>query len=164
MMPKDALAYQQPDAVAPVAPTTATATTPTTPVSQFTKFDSLDLLAIEMLPPEVTRSPRAKLNGAEAISIFEEGARGATTRSLLAKDISASRMHLRYFGALLDHAVERLGRGRGDVKLARFYSDLVDKQHRRLIAGVEALQRLEAAPPARFEVKAHQAAFMLQGN
>ena len=126
----------------------------------FVPADELDQLAALMLPPEVCQQP-AKLTQAEAEALFEEGLRGAAGRSLLARDVAASRGHVRFYQALLDVEVDRLARGDGDVKRARFYSDLVDRQHRRLTTTCELLLRLDAVPAASFRVEAEQAAFLI---
>ena len=129
--------------------------------SEFVGYDSLDLLALIMLPPEVTKNKTTALNTSEAKDLFAEGPRGNTARSLLSKDISASRMRVQYFGALLDHQVGLLARGGGEPGLVKLYNDLIDRQHRRMTNAMELLLRLDSVPTPNFRVVADKAAFVV---
>lgn len=130
----------------------------------FVPPDELDDLAALMLPETVAKRP-LELARAEAEALFREGLRGKKNvgRSLVSKDISASRMHVRYYQARLDAEISLLGRGRGNLKIARFLSDLVDRQHRRMVASCDLLLRLDAVPTPSFRVQADQAAFVVGG-
>jgi len=134
------------------------------PEGGFAPWDSLDLLALEMIPPEIKKSDVSRLNVSEAHELFSEGMRGRTARSLLAKDLSASRMHTRFYQSLLDHQVELLARNKGDVKKARFYNELVAQQHRRMVATADLMLRTERQPAPSFRVSAEQAAFLVESN
>ena len=122
--------------------------------------DELDELAGILMPPAITKRPLELLR-ADAEALCRDGLRGPAGRSLIARDVAASRAHVRFFGALLDHEVERLGRGKGDLRRARVLSDLVDKQHRRLVAGAELLLKLDTVASPSFQLRADQAAILL---
>lgn len=122
--------------------------------------DEVDELAGIMMPEAITKRP-VELLRAEAAALFRDGLRGPAGRSLIARDVAASRAHVRFFGVLLDHEVGRLGRGKGDLRRARVLSELVDKQHKRLVAGCEILLKLDTTPTPAFQVRADQAAILL---
>jgi len=129
---------------------------------QFVPPDELDQLVAMMLPPQIAKYP-VELMHAEAAALFEEGLRGPTGRSLLAKDVAASRLHVRYLQARLDIEVELLGRGRGDLKKARFLTALVAQQHRMMTLSAELLLKLDTVPQPSFRIEADQAAILVGG-
>jgi len=130
--------------------------------NHFIPADAFDDIATLMIPPQIAKRPEVLVR-AEAEALVSEGLRGPTGRSLLARDVAIGRAHARYYQVLLDHAVDQVGRKRGDLKKARFYADLLDRQSRRLGASVELLLRLDAVPTPSFRVQADQAAFVVNG-
>jgi hypothetical protein len=129
----------------------------------FVAADELDRLSTLMIPDAIALHP-TELAHAEAESLFVEGFRGAIGRSLLAKNITAARAHLLYFGALLDYEVERLARGCTNERRVRLLSDLADKQHRRLVASAELLLRLDVPNAPAISVRADNAAFVVASD
>ncbi len=152
MKPKDALGYYE-------ARITnrgkKAATGPTVPV----QLDEMERIALWMIP-EAFGAPTSKEATAEAQEILNSGVRGAG-RSLLAKDAVISKAHVLYFGARLDHQVELLGHGKGDQKLARFYSDLTVRHHKMMMTSLELLLRMDTLPTSLVRVQAHRAAFVV---
>jgi hypothetical protein len=129
----------------------------------FPPADELDALAALMIPNTIAKGA-PKLVEAQAERLFREGARGATARALLSRDISAGRAHLALFEALLDAEVQRVGRGKDDVRKARLYADLADRQHRRLVLSMELLHRLDAPSIPAVSVRADHAAFLVSSE
>jgi len=122
--------------------------------------DEMDVAAVLLTPPELSKYPERVVK-AEATALFAEGLRGAMGRSILARDLSISRVHLRHLQVQLDHAVNKLSRGKGDDKRVRLLSDLVSRQHKMMSTSAELLLRLDSVPAATFRVEADQAAFVV---
>jgi len=138
-------------------------TAPTPPVSaskaKRVGFDAIDRLPLAVGPlPDVLAV--AGRNASEAASsIFQEGARGAAIRRLLARDIILSRSQLRVAQGLKGVLLKKVSEGREGTHRLNTLERMVDNEHRRLLASIEALARLDSSPVIR--VVAHQAAVMV---
>lgn len=128
-------------------------------LGKFIPADELDQLVAMMLPSQIAQHP-VELARAEAEALFNSGIRSAG-KSLYCRDLSIARLHLRYYQARLDVEVELLGRGRGDLKKARFLAALVAQQHRMMTLSAELLLKLDTIPQPSFRVSADQAAFLV---
>ncbi len=123
-------------------------------------LDALDRLPIKVLPEAVGRAALQTLAAATtAISI--EGARGAACRRLLAREIQLARVQLRVFQGLLNSELTSGKMGPKANNRIRLLERIVDRQHRRLMATIDQLARLDPPAPA-VHVSAHQAAVLVE--
>jgi hypothetical protein len=122
----------------------------------FPRSDEFDELSSMMVPDSLAKDA-PKIVEAQAERIFREGARGNSIRALVSRDIAAGRAHVPLYQAILDAEVQRVGRGKGDPKVARLFADILDRQHRRMTTSCELLLRLDSVPTPSFRVEADQA-------
>lgn len=116
-------------------------------LDEFSLIGIPDALQNDVLPA-LTRTVTA---------LSHEGGRGATTRRLLARDIALARVRLRHSERLQSEA---LGSAQFDPQAMRNALQLtriVEAEHRRLLASIELLIRLDAPPVAAVSVTAKQA-------
>jgi hypothetical protein len=105
----------------------------------FDHFDQLPFITL----PELLRegSETTVLNAVNAI--YREGPRGLSIQRLMARDITLSRILLRFRQALESVELERFTKGGGDLKRIELIERLVAGQHGRLITAIEQFARLE---------------------
>jgi hypothetical protein len=90
-------------------------------------------------------------------ALSTEGARGPACRRLLARDVQAARVQLRYLEGLRNVVLSRYASGKGSPERLKVLEKLVDNQHRRMLAAIDTLSRLDPAPAA-VKISARQAA------
>ena len=130
---------------------------------EFVAPDELDAAAVLLTPPQLSRCPEALLRN-EVRELAARGMRGSLGRSILARDLSISRIHLRQLQVLFSHSINKLGQGKGDEKRLRLLGDLVARQHRMMTTSAELLLRLDSVPTTSFQVRADAAAFLVSNN
>jgi hypothetical protein len=95
-----------------------------------------------------------------ATDLAAEGARGGAARRLLARDVAIRRARLRYLEGLQAVHLKRAANDATALQQAVAIDKLVEAEHRRLLASLDALARLEPQPAA-VHVRAHQAAVVV---
>jgi len=121
-------------------------------------MDQFDAVATRTLAEQVHELAEAGLEEMTA-GLCREGTRGKTCRGLLAREIAISRLRLRYIESLLNIETRKMLEGRGNERLVRTLERQVGQTHRRLVASVNSLARIEQPAP-RLTVVAHQAVVM----
>jgi len=118
-------------------------------------FDAIDSLPVSQIAPLLRDASMDHMVGA-ATQLTEQGGRGAAARRLLARDVELARVQLRWYEAMLANVMKT-----GTEKRIRLYLQMVDGLHRRMLASLELLGRLESPAPV-VQVRAHQAAVVVE--
>ena len=116
-----------------------------TPAPSRVGIDSLDALPLRCLPGELPTGAREILTEA-VTALASEGARGPAAKRLLSRDIQLARVQLRQVEALRSLTLKQYINGSGSERRVRLLERLVENQHRRLLASLDALARLDPAP------------------
>ena len=153
MKTKEEIIYRHDDALA------VPSKLQTAGVDAFAKWDSFDLGPLAMIPHDVMGNFLGAKTQDEAVELFSQGARGKTGRSALAKDVEISRRLARYVQTMLTVHLDQYSHGKSSERKIRLLDGVLDKAHRRMLAGYEMLLRLEAGPTPMFKVTADTAAF-----
>jgi hypothetical protein len=132
---------------------------------EFHKLDAPDVACWRMLPPQLLQLGDIPTQG-ESKELFDEGVRGkgaTAARSLLARDVALARVRLRWYELQLDYNLQNISDGPRREQRIALLGKLVDQQHRRMLATMELMARLEAeaAPGASFRIVADKAAFQI---
>ena len=123
-------------------------------------FDALDSLPLRCLPGDLPATTKQILVDATT-ELTHEGARGSAARRILARDVQLARVQLRQLEALrLITLKTYINDCSGSDRRVRLLERLVNNQHRRLLASLDALVRLDPAPVA-VRVTAAQAAVVI---
>ena len=138
---------------------TAPTQSASTPTEERVGFDAIDRLPLAAGPLPEIYAVAGRNATVAATAIYREGARGPAIRRLLARDIVLSRSQLRVAQGLKGVVLKKVSEGREGTHRLRTLERLVDNEHRRLLASIEALARLDSSPVIR--VVAHQAAVMV---
>ena len=122
-------------------------------------FDGLDGLALSCIPAAV-RGDSEKVLIAQLNTLVAEGGRGPTMRRLLSREVGLARASARYAQSLLHVELANLGKRHGHAERVERIAVLertTDAAHRRLLAAVDRLLRLDTVPVPRIRVSARQA-------
>ncbi|MDD5308327.1 MAG: hypothetical protein PHU25_13480 [Deltaproteobacteria bacterium] len=167
MTPKDALPFKNDDRAAAMAELWARQLKELQP-AEFHKLDAPDVACWRMLPPQLLQLGDIPTQG-ESKELFDEGVRGkgaTAARSLLARDVALARVRLRWYELQLDYNLQNISDGPRREQRIALLGKLVDQQHRRMLATMELMAKLEAAgtPTPVFKVSADTAAFQINGQ
>lgn len=155
MKSKDELLYYQDRALAMVrAPAPADA-------ERFVPWDSPDLVALATATPDVIIDGFGARTANEASALFGEGARGATARSALAKEVAVQRRLMRFAQSLLGVELERFARQKISERRLRTVEAVADHAHRRYLSSYQLLLDMEAGPAPSFRITAGTAAVQI---
>lgn len=122
-------------------------------------FDPVDLVPMKTSLLELHAV--AGINARDMASgLYNEGARGPTCRRMLCRDVVLSRTMLRTTQGLRNIVMRAVAEGREGPERLRVLEQAVDAEHRRLLASIELLARLEGGSPV-VRVSAHRAAIVI---
>lgn len=122
-------------------------------------FDPADELPLRLLPEEFTKAAGATLRAATT-EIAQQGASGPACRRMLSRDIMLARTQLRFLEGARNTVLGHLLQGKNAEKRLKLLEQLVDQQHRRLLASINTLARLSAGSTV-VRINAHQAAVVM---
>lgn len=122
-------------------------------------LDQLDRLPLNTLPEDVAVAAQPTLIDS-VTAITTEGPRGPALRRLLARDAVLARSQLRFLEGVRNLELQRYLKGTVSERRVEVLERLANAQHRRLLATIDAMVRLDGAA-ATIHVSAHQAAVVV---
>jgi len=123
-------------------------------VSDSEALDNLDRIAILAIDPKLVKArpeiftyDEAEI-ASTARDLARQGGRGTAARRILAGDVATAKTLLRYYEALLTSLLRRVCHGSASEKQVKALERAVSSAHRRMLASMEALARLDSPAPA----------------
>ncbi|HOX57852.1 MAG TPA: hypothetical protein PLC99_13275 [Verrucomicrobiota bacterium] len=122
-------------------------------------LDFLDRLAILKTDSALLERAEPEI-AATVIELSNQGGRGLTARRLLSRDIVIDRTRLRYYESLQGEVMRRFCIGQASVLQVRTLERMVSGLHRRMLASMELLARMDSPAPA-IHFRTNQAAVFI---
>lgn len=126
------------------------------PPRQRVGLDRVDRAVFAVLPEWLRKDAEHTMITA-ITAIVEEGARGPAIRRLLARDIALSRAQLRHAQFVLNIELQKFEKGYTDARHLDAAEDVVHAHHRRMLASIRELRRIETGHATQIRVSANVA-------